>query len=226
MFAAAANAEIYHYVDEDGGTHYSDSIESVPPQYLDQIAEVSDQLAELGRFEIVRPPGSEPEIADEADAASALSALSGDLGPGGAIQAAMGMLGAWFILIVLVMLPLVIAIGGMILKLACRLAGAEPPTLGRACAILFAQSIVGSVAGGLVNTISAASGEEVGVGASIAMAGASGILSWTGGAAVLTAMTDNGFGRSLWVGVVHTVLTLVLVMVPIAAVLGIVWLQS
>jgi len=39
-------------------------------------------------------------------------------------------------------------------------------------------------------------------------------------------MTDIGFPRALWVGLVHTGLLLVLVVGPIAAVLGVVWLAA
>jgi hypothetical protein len=39
-------------------------------------------------------------------------------------------------------------------------------------------------------------------------------------------MTGFGMARSLWVGVVHTGLVLVLIFGPIAGILGILWLKS
>jgi len=224
----AAGGKIYRYVDDAGVTHFSDSPHAVPDRYRWQLRDVAAEVGNQTGFQVVPGlDGNQPDEEVEVDASGA--ALFGfDAASGDGAQALLGSLGGWVILILLLALPLLMAIGGMILKLACRLAGADPsPSLGRACVILFAQSIAGSVAGGLVNVVTAgATGDEPGMAAAFAIAVGSGLLSWVVGAAVLNGMTGYGMGRSLWVGVVHTGLVLVLIFGPIAAVAGVLWLVA
>ena len=221
LLSAPAAGKIYRWVDDEGGTHYSDNIEAVPPEYVYQLDEVSERLDELGGFQVVRTESAEAE----APAPSEEGGLFSGEGPGEAFQGMAAALGAWILFIAVLALPLFLVVGGAVLRLACRIAGADPPTLGRACLILVAQSIAGSMAGGLVNTISLG-GEQPGVVTALAMGAGSSVLSWIVGAAVLNAMQGYGMARSLWVGVVHTGLVIVLVLVPIGMLLGVFWLLA
>lgn len=249
LAAGPIDAAIYRYVDANGVAHFSDAYAAVPERYRDQVTDVSETTGRGTGFQVVEglnggqqaAPGAVDEESDASwldfawpeseresgDSSAVLEAVGVDAagGPAAAAKQLASSFGIWIVLVVLLFVALFLAIGGLILKLACRIAGAEPPSLGRACVILLAQSIVGSAVGGFVNLVGVrgvggGGAEEASLVVSLLVAGISMLLSWFVGAAVLHAMTDIGFLRSLWVGVVHTGLVLALILVPIVGVVG------
>ncbi len=127
-------------------------------------------------------------------------------------------LGFGVILLCLLAIPALYVVSALIFKLSCRIGGEEPPGLGRACAILFLQSIVGSAVGAAVNGVGMGLGIEQSVVAAIAVGGASSILSWMANAGILTSMMSYGFLRSMWIGFLHTLLVIVMIGGPIGAI--------
>ena len=128
-------------------------------------------------------------------------------------------LGFGVILLGLLAIPVLWIVSGLIFKLACRIAGEEPPGLGRACGILFAQGLCGSAVGGIVGGVGMAMGidESASIASSIAVSGASTILSWMANAGILVSMMGYSFVKSMWIGFLHTLLVIVMIGGPIGA---------
>jgi hypothetical protein len=67
--------------------------------------------------------------------------------------------------------------------------------------------------------------ESASIGAALAVSGASTLLSWMAGAGILVSMMGYGFLKSMWIGFLHTLLVVVLIGGPIAALIAIgIWL--
>lgn len=222
----SAQAAIYKYVDRHGISHYSDSYASVPAAYRDQVRDVAGDVEGLPRFNVIEGLNGGPSDTPDSDDSS------GGFGTGfpGADMLAGVLRGLGFgvVLLFLLAIPILLAIGGLILQLACRIGGADPPGLGRAIAILFAQSIAGGAVGAIANGFALALGLDQATAAPAAMAvgGVTFLLSFLANAAILSAMASCDFLRALWVCVVHTLLIVLLVLGPIAAIAGLVWLKS
>ena len=228
LFATSAHAIIYKYADHDGVTHYSDSIASVPFEYRDQVRDISNEMDDLTGFRVVDGLNEDSPGADARGEKDFNFDFGGDLDPDEMAEALIDKLGLGIILLVLLALPLLYVISASILKLACRIAGTDPPSLGRACGILFAQGIAGAAVGGATAGLGFALGidETASIVESVVLNGASSVISWLASAGILTAMMGYGFLRSLWVGILHTILLVVLVGGPIVGVLAIFWLAS
>ena len=83
--AAPAGAEMYRYVDETGNTHFVDSLDNVPPQYLNQIEDISADVRSSDRVQVIEDlnarPGERAAAPSGKQAASGpgfLSSLGGD----------------------------------------------------------------------------------------------------------------------------------------------------
>ena len=225
LLAPSAKAAIYKYTDDYGVTHYSDSYGSVPEAYRDQVRDVAPEMENMTGFNVVEGLNGGGAAGQSSDPAMPMASgfPSGEM-----LGAILGGLGIGVILILLVAIPIVLAVGGLILQLACRLAGADSPGLGRAVAILVVQGLAGAAVGAVSSGFVMALGvdEDPTLGASLGIGGASFILSWLVNAAVLTGMMDCDFPRALWVCVVHTLLIFVLVLVPVLLVGGLAFLQG
>ena len=130
-------------------------------------------------------------------------------------------LGFGIVLLFLLAVPLIWVVSALIFKLACRMAGEDPPGIGRACGILLAQGLCGSAVGAAVGGVGGAVlgvDASVSIAGSVAVGGASTILSWMANAGILVSMMGYGFGKCLWVGVLHTLLVLVMVGGPIGVI--------
>lgn len=221
--ASTADAAIYKYVDRSGVSHYSDSLSSVPEEYRDRVRDITAEMGDKPNVQIVPGQGAEAPAADP-DEGSPLEAV--DLGAanlgesGGMIRNLLESAGFGVLLLVLLAIPVLFVVSALIFKLACRLAGEDPPGLGRACVVLFVQSLAGSAVGAAVSGVSMVLGLEqsAGLGLSLAMGGLSSLLSWLASAGVLTAMLGYAFLRSMWICVLNTLLVIVMVGAPIAAV--------
>jgi len=219
---AASHAAIYKYTDRAGVTHYSDSYGSVPSAYRDQVRDVADDMQAMTGFNVIEGLNGGPSAARKADDPQRSSGPQ--LGGGEMLRGLLGSLGFGVVLMLLIAVPIALVVGGLILQLAFRIAGADPPGLGRAVAILFVQGLAGGAVGGLTAGFARAMGIDQAVlaSASLAVAGTSCLLSWLANAAVLTGMADCSFLRALWVCVVHTVLVVLLVLGPIVAIAALV----
>jgi hypothetical protein len=232
LAASTADATVYKYVDRNGVSHYTDSISSIPAQYRDQVEDITDDLARMDGFRVVPGVAGEkpPAAAAQEDEGLGVDAPDFDLGdlPGG--EGAAGILeslGFGVILLVLLAIPVLWVVSALVFKLACRFAGEEPPGLGRACGILFAQGLCSSAVGAGVSGLGMAMGvqESASIGAALAVSGASTLLSWMAGAAILVSMMGYGFLKSMWIGFLHTLLVVVLIGGPIGALIAIgIWL--
>jgi hypothetical protein len=235
LLAPTADARVYKYVDRDGDAHYTDSLQQVPLEFRSQVRDISPELEDATGFHVVEglngdgaSPGQDaagmPADLDDLDVGDL-----GDLGDGGEMLS--GMLesfGFGIILLLLLAIPVLYVISALIFRLACSLAGEDPPGLGRACVILLAQGFAGGAAGGLVGGIAGVMGvdETASIGASIAVAGASTMISWMVNAAILASMQSYDFLKSMWIGFLHTLLSLVIVGVPVAVLVFIAFLAG
>ncbi len=225
--ASVADARVYKYVDRDGAAHYTDSLQQVPLEYRSQVRDISPELDDMG-FRVVeglngggaRPGEKGAPGADFADIADIPDADDlADLG--GEAEMVSGMLerfGFGLILILLLAIPALFVLSAVIFKLACRIAGEDPPGLGRACVILLAQGLAGGAVGGIVAGLAAVLGidDTASVGASLAVGGASTMLSWMVNAAILASMMSYAFLKSMWIGFLHTLLVMVMIGAPVA----------
>ena len=59
--------------------------------------------------------------------------------------------------------------------------------------------------------------ESAGIATSVAVSGASSILSWMANAGLLVSMMGYGFGKSMWIGFLHNLLVIVMIGGPIGA---------
>jgi hypothetical protein len=223
---ASAQAAIYKYTDRHGVTHYSDSYESVPAAYRDQVRDVAGDIDDMTGFNVIEGlNGDHSQARDSGDSSARFGA---SLGGAEMLRGVLSGLGFGVVLLLLVAIPIVLVIGGLILQLACRIGGADPPGLGRAVAILFVQSLAGGAVSAVANGFASALqiDQAALATAAFAVGGVSFVLSWLVNAAILTAMAGCDFLRAIWVCVVHTVLTFLLVLGPIAAFVALVWLKS
>jgi hypothetical protein len=230
LWAAAAGAEVYRYVDDKGVPHYSDSVESIPDRYRDQVADISAELeARPGIHVIPGMDGPADGAAEEAgtgsEAGSGLAeSFSFDVGDEQGMGAAAEQLWAPFgvplILGILLLIPISLLISALILMLACKLAAPDTPGLGRAVAIVFVQGLVGTAVNGAMLGVALAVGvTDDGSAGSLVFDLVSGLAALAAYAGVLSAMSELGFGRALWVVVVYLILAVVVVAVPIAIIL-------
>lgn len=234
LWAAAAGARVYKYLDRNGDAHYTDSLQQVPLEYRNQVRDISPEMQDMTGLQVVpgqkSQGGSSPDegagtgdLGDLPDA-SDLADLTGD---GGAIAGLLDSLGFGVILLALLLIPVFFVVSALIFRLACRLAGEEPPGLGWACVILLAQGLAGGAVGGIVGGVGGATGIGAGsVAGSLAVGGLSSLLSWMVNAGVLVAMAGYGFLKSMWIGFLHNLLAVVMIGVPIALVVFIGMLVS
>jgi hypothetical protein len=224
LLATAAHATVYKYVDRSGVSHYTDSVSMIPAEYRNQVKDITEDLRNADGFRVIPGPeagsagdagAEEEEFGDSAD--FDLSAF--DLGGEDAAADILETLGFGVILLGLLAIPVLWVISGLILKLSCRLAGEDPPGLGRACGILFAQGLCGSAVGAGVAGVGLVMGidESASIASSIAVSGASTLLSWMANAGLLASMMSYGFVKSMWIGFLHTLLILVMIGGPIGA---------
>lgn len=222
--AGHAQASIFKYVDRNGDAHYTDSLQQVPLEYRSQARDISSQLAEMPGVQVPQDSGSggDAEAGDPgADADSALDSLDlqmAQMGDGKNLAAGLVQnMGFGVILLVLLAIPVLYVVSAMVFRLACRVAGEDPPGLGRACGILLAQALAGGAVNAAVGGIAMVVGidETASLGASSAVSGAGSLLSWMVNAAILSAMMTYGFLKSMWIGFLHTLLVIVLVGVPL-----------
>ncbi len=230
-WSGSAEARIYKYVDRDGDAHYTDSLQQVPMQYRYQVRDISPEMEENANFRIVEGlngdaaadgGGFEPELdADFGD----LEGLDADAGM---VAGVLENFGFGIVLLFLLAIPVLYVVSALIFKLACRIGGEDPPGLGRACGILLAQGFAGSAVGGVVGGIAGVMGidEAASIGASIAVGGASTLLSWMVNAAILASMMSYGFVKSMWIGFLHTLLVIVMIGGPIGLLGFVVYLLS
>jgi hypothetical protein len=234
IVAGVAEATIYKYVDRNGVGHYTDSISSIPAEYRDQVEDITDDLARMDGFRVVPGVGGEtPPGAQQGDEGLDAEAPDFDLGGfdlAGGEGAAAGILeslGFGVILLALLAVPLLWVLSALVFKLACRIAGEEPPGLGRACGILLAQGLCSSAVGAAVGGLGMVMGieESASIVGGLAVSGASTVLSWMAGAGILVSMMGYAFLKSMWIGFLHTTLVIVLIGGPIGLLVAIgIWL--
>ena len=212
--AQGAAAQIFHWVDDTGTSHYTDRLEEVPPRYRNDVADIEEALREetvnqaSGRVDPVAPAAhqepEEPALPEGFDPA-ALEELQAMMEQDGGIARMLGAMGAGLIVLgllgFLVGIGVVTAFSSLMLILACRLVGAEPPGFVKGMGIAGAQ-LVANVAVGVV--LALVIGLERSQGA--AFQGASFAWSFVIYAGLLHALHGTGFGTSLLVSVVATVL--------------------
>lgn len=221
--APAALATVYKYVDRNGVSHYSDSVSSIPAEYRHQVKDITDALARMDGFRVVQGvDGEAPPPAQDEEAGMEMPDFDlGGLDFGGENVATdlIESLGFGIILLGLLALPVLWVVSGLVLKLSCRIAGEEPPGLGRACGILFAQGLCGSAVSAAVGGVGMVMGidETASIASSIAVSGASTLLSWLANAGLLAAMMGYAFVKSMWIGFLHTLLVIVMIGGPIGA---------
>ena len=223
--AAPADARIYKYVDDNGDSHFTDSLQQVPLEYRHQVRDISTEVDEMGGLRIIPGPSegtAEEPVLDE-DGFGDEADFDMDSARADMVSGVLEKFGFGLILLVILAIPVLYVVSALVFKLSCRIAGEDPPGLGRACGILLAQGLAGSAVNGAVTGIAAGMGinEAASLSASIAVAGAGSILSWMVGAAILSAMMSYGFLKSMWIGFLHTLLVIVMVGGPIAALAGI-----
>ena len=219
-----AEAQIYRYVDANGVTHYSDSFASVPFEYRDQVTDITGEMDQIGAVNVVEglndpPAGAGDEF--DPDVEFDEEAIGAEIAEG-----LIDSMGFGIVLIVLLAIPLFYLANAGILKLACRLAGADPPSFGRACGIIFVQGMAGSAVGAATVGMGLAFGidETASIAESIVLNLSSFVLSIFVYAGILTAMMGYDFLKSLWAEVIQMVLAVVLVVGPILAIVAVLWL--
>jgi hypothetical protein len=231
LLASSANAGIYKYVDRDGVSHYTDAISQVPFEYRGQVRDISSDLDSMTNYRVVEGLNDASGAEQGGDEFSAgFDAEDVDLGDfeSDMVSGILDTLGFGVILLFLLAIPVLYVVSALIFKLSCRIAGEEPPGLGRACGILLAQGLAGSAVGAAVSGVGMALGidEEAAIGAAIAVTGSSSLISWLVNAAILQSMMSYGFVRSMWIGVLHTLLVIVMIGGPIGAVALIAFLAA
>jgi hypothetical protein len=224
LLALSADARIYKYVDRLGEAHYTDSLQQVPREYRNQVRDISDELKEMGSFRVVEGlNGDAPGAANDpvAGLASDLAERFGDVdaldGGGEVVAGLLSSLGFGVILLALLAIPVLYVVSALVFKLSCRLAGEDPPGLGRACVVLLAQGFAGGAVGTAVGGVATLMGvdDSASIGVGLAVGGASMMLSWMINAAILTSMMGYAFLKSMWIGFLHTLLVIVMIGGPI-----------
>lgn len=223
VLAGPAEARIYKYVDRNGEAHYTDSLQQVPLEYRRQVRDISPEVDAMTGLRVLEGAGEDAgkRSADDAGGLDAsldtLDLEMAQLGDGSDLMAGLlESVGYGVILLVLLAIPVLYVVSALIFRMACRVAGEDPPSLGRACGILLAQAFAGGAAGAAVSGIAMAMGIDASasMGASGAVNLAGSLLSWMVNAAILSAMMSYGFLKSMWIGFLHTLLTLVMIGVP------------
>lgn len=223
-FCTAAQAEIYKYVDRNGVSHYSDSVSSIPDEYRSQVRDITDEMDRMDGFRVIEGvDGEQPATSDDAHEPDTDLDLSGiDFEGADMAKGLLESFGFGIVVLVLLAIPILWVVSALIFKLACRMAGEEPPGLGRACGILLAQSLCGSAVGAAVGGVGALLGvDDASISGAISVGGASSILSWMANAGILVSMMSYGFVKSLGIGLLHTLLTLVMVGAPIGVIVAV-----
>jgi len=217
LSAAEAGASIYKYVDRSGVTHYTDSLSQVPGEYRNQVEDITGEVDGMGFNVVEGIDGAAPKDGKAGEGEGVdLELPEGSLPGGEAASQLLDNFGFGIVLLILLAIPALYVVSALILKLACRLGGEEPPGLGRACLVLFVQGVAGTAVGAAFGGIGMLIGiEEAGVAVSAGLSVVSALCSWLANAAVLSSMLSCAFVRALWIGVIHTVLVLVIVAVPI-----------
>ena len=170
------------------------------------------------------PAGQQPESTD----LDGGDMNFGDFEGAEMISGVLESLGFGVILLALLAIPVLYIGSALIFKLACRIGGEDAPGLGRACGILFVQGLAGSAVGAAVGGVGMGLGidAEASVTGSIAVTGASTLLSWMANAGILSSMMSYGFLRSMWIGFLHTLLVIVMIGGPIGAIAMVAFLGS
>jgi hypothetical protein len=232
LTASPAVGEVYRYVDDNGVPHFSDSVGSIPSRYRSQVVDISEELEVKPGINVIpgldqSATGSEggTDAGLEPDGGGGL-AKSFDFGVGdekamAAVAEQMwSRFGALLLLGLLLFIPIALLIGAFILTLACKLAASETLGLGRACAVVFVQGLVGTavnavVAGAALGLGLFASGEGAAVGLNVVSL----LALLAAYAGVLSSMTGLAFARALWVTIVCWILSLVMVGIPVVIVM-------
>jgi len=207
VVAGPASADVFRWVDASGTPHFSDRPEDVPPEYRDQLEDGGAAAAPkaTSRFVVVPGLNNEPEDGvavqpiDEATfEAEAWAALNDPDQGGGGLTPDFGQLlkkGAPFvagaIVVALIAIAIAFAIAALILKLACRICGEDPPGLGKGMGIVMLQSLAVGALGFIVGLLTMGSG--AGLEVQSAQFGA-GVLIQAG---VLRGMLIESYGKSL-----------------------------
>jgi hypothetical protein len=232
--ALPAVGEVYRYIDDDGVPHFSDSVGSIPSRYRNQVVDISKELEVKPGINVI--PGLDQsatgaEDGTGADAAAqpgagAELAKSFDFGAGdqqamtAVAQQMWTRFGLLLLVGLLIFIPIALLIGALILILACRLAADETPGLGRACAVVFVQGLVGTAVNGAMAGVALGLGiAGGGVGTAVGFNVVSLLVLLAAYGGVLWAMTALGFGRALWVTVVCWLLSLAMIVIPMAIVM-------
>lgn len=133
--------EIYRWVDSQGRVHFSDSTGDIPEQYRSQLRDISKDLLQNNNIRIIPglnqpPPGQEDEKKAPAGGFDLLSRLGNLPGPEFIGILIGGVIGLW--------------IHGFILTLCCSLAHQREPAMFKAMGVVFLQSVLAGVVGGIV----------------------------------------------------------------------------
>lgn len=209
--SSPSHAEVYRYVDDAGVPHFTDSYESVPPRYRDQVGEVSETL---GQRVINILPGLDRPLgapAGPGEAAAPPPAPSGFEMPS-ELELLKG-IGKFLLLVLVLLVPISVLITAAVLQLACKLVAPDVPGFGRACLVVLAQIGMGLVVGIALGVgIALVAGLEAldSAGANLVSA----VVSLAVAAAIVSRMLDMSFPRGLGVAVVHALLCAVVVLVP------------
>lgn len=235
LWAAVAQATIYKYVDREGVTHYSDSVSSIPDAYRDQVRDITDEMQKMDGFRVVggveggaASSDDESDVwgTDELDSNADLSGL--DFAGADVASGLIESMGFGIVLLFLVAVPVLWVVTALVFKLSCRMAGEDPPGLGRACGILLAQGFCGTAVGGVVGGIGAALGidDATSIAGAVAVGGASTLLSWLANGGILASMMGYGFVKSLWIDILHTLLVMVMIGVPVGLIAAVVMMAG
>jgi hypothetical protein len=234
LTASPAVGEVYRYVDDNGVPHFSDSVGSIPSRYRSQVVDISEELKAEPGINVI--PGLDQSVTGGKDGtgsnaglqpdATAELAKSFDFGAGDqqAMAAVAEQMWSRFGLLLLVglllIIPIGLLIGAFILTLACKLASSETLGLGRACAIVFVQGLVGTAVNALMAGVALGFGLAAGgVGAAVGLNVVSLLASLAAYAGVLASMSELAFVRAVWVTIVCWLLSLLMIVIPIAIVM-------
>lgn len=210
--ALPAGAEIYRWEDERGVSHFSDRIEDVPPAWREDQQEALRRDAPVNLIESL----SRPQTAD-AGGAAAGGAAAPKTGGASARRGADAILPALpaglgigvALLIALVAVALGLLLYAWVLRVACRVCGAEPPAFGRALAAVGVQLLAGIGLGIALGIGALTTGLAASHGLAFQLGQA--VVSMVLNAAVLVWMEIcDGFVQALVVTVVAALITLVL----------------
>lgn len=199
---AAAEGRIYRWVDERGTPHFSDRPEEVPPAFRAQLGLPPSEPAEGGSAGAAAPrerssdteatppwkrfgEGSAREVFEQMPRKVLLTGL----------------------LLFLGMAGIVVALGAVVLLVACRLVGQESPGFRKAYGIVIVQLLAAMVVGpGIVVVTGGAQASEGRLDLQSLNAGVTLLVN----AAVLRGMLCESFGRALVIAVMVVVVSIAL----------------